>query len=47
VEWVRYEYRVAADTGQPRQDHFFPPIPSGLPRYWWNGTEIQLLPPLF
>jgi hypothetical protein len=44
---VLYETRVAADTGQPRQDYFFPPIPPGLPRYWWNGTHIQLLSPLF
>jgi hypothetical protein len=44
---VRYEYRVAADTGQPRWDHFFQRIPSGLQRWWWNGTELQLLRPLF
>lgn len=44
---LRYDYLVAADTGQPRQGYFFPQIPSGLQRWWWNGTDLQMLPPLF
>lgn len=46
---VRYAYCVAAATGQPTWGNFFPPLPPGLPRGWWNPTtaQIQWLPPLF
>ena len=46
---ARYEYCVAAATGQLTWGSFFPPLAAGLPRWWWNPAhaQFQLLPPLF
>jgi hypothetical protein len=46
---ARYAYRVAVATGQPGWGNFFPPIPPGLPRWWWNpsSARFQSLSPLF
>jgi hypothetical protein len=46
---ARWEHCVSAATGQHQWGSFFPPLPSGLPRYWWDprSAQLQQLPPLF
>jgi hypothetical protein len=47
---ARYDYCIAADTGQPRWDNFLPRLlPRGLPRGWWNAItgNIEWLAPLW
>lgn len=46
---ARWEHCVSAATGQRQWGHFFPPLPSGLPRFWWDRSSARLrqLPPLF
>ncbi|MBV8541706.1 MAG: hypothetical protein JO063_06560 [Pseudonocardiales bacterium] len=46
---VRWEHCVSATTGVRQWGHFFPPLSSGLPRFWWDPSSARLrrLPPLF
>jgi hypothetical protein len=46
---AQHRYAIAAATGQYAWGNFFPPMPSGLSRWWWNPEAelIQPLPPLF
>ncbi|MGH3599783.1 MAG: hypothetical protein ACRDQH_05810 [Pseudonocardiaceae bacterium] len=45
----RWEHCVSAGTGQHQWGNFFPPLASGLPRFWWDPSSAQLqrLRPLF
>jgi hypothetical protein len=40
---------VAPATGQVTHGLFYPVLPPGLPRWWWDpiARQIQVLPPLF
>jgi hypothetical protein len=46
---VRYANCVSVVTGQLTWGNFYPPLPSGLPRWLWNPANVQFqwLPPLF
>jgi hypothetical protein len=40
---------IGTTTGQPQWGYFYPPIPPGLSRLWWDASTAQLVPlaPLF
>ncbi len=46
---ARWEHCVWAGTGRRQWGNFYPPLPSGLARFWWDprSAQLQRLPPLF
>lgn len=43
--WTGARYTTAANAmGQQQTAWFYPPIPHGVPRWWWNATASTLVP---